>query len=65
MFSGSAVDNEGELTLIYTGHNYIDKERDIFFQNQNIAVSKDGITFEKVETNPVIAEPPADSSHHF
>ncbi|RBN37702.1 sucrose-6-phosphate hydrolase, partial [Priestia megaterium] len=37
-FSGSAVDNEGELTLIYTGHNYIDKELDTFFQNQNIAV---------------------------
>ncbi len=64
-FSGSAVDNQGELTLIYTGHNYIDKELDTFFQNQNIAVSKDGITFEKVEVNPVIAEPPADSSHHF
>ncbi|MFT8322505.1 MAG: glycoside hydrolase family 32 protein [Bacillus sp. (in: firmicutes)] len=64
-FSGSAVDNNGELTLIYTGHHYTDKEKDIFFQNQNIAVSKDGISFEKVGENPVIAEPPADSSHHF
>ncbi|MED4226975.1 glycoside hydrolase family 32 protein [Neobacillus cucumis] len=64
-FSGSAVDNNGELTLIYTGHHYTDKEKNLFFQNQNIAVSKDGITFEKVGENPVIANPPADSSHHF
>lgn len=64
-FSGSAVDNNGELTLIYTGHHYIDKEKNIFFENQNIAVSKDGINFEKVEENPVIAQPPADSIHHF
>lgn len=64
-FSGSAVNNNGELTLIYTGHNYIDKEADTFFQNQNIAVSTDGIHFEKYEQNPVIAEPPSDSQHHF
>lgn len=64
-FSGSAVDNNGELTLIYTGHHYINKEQDLFYQNQNIAVSRDGITFEKVGENPVIAEPPADSAHHF
>jgi beta-fructofuranosidase len=64
-FSGSAVDNNGELTLIYTGHHYTDKKQDLFFQNQNIAVSRDGITFEKVGENPVIAEPPKDSAHHF
>ncbi|OLP66250.1 Sucrose-6-phosphate hydrolase [Bacillus pumilus] len=64
-FSGSAVDNNGELTLIYTGHHYTDKEKDLFYQNQNIAVSTDGTTFEKVGENPVIAEPPADSSRHF
>lgn len=64
-FSGSAVDNNGELTLIYTGHNYIDKEKDIFYETQNIAVSRDGITFEKYKNNPVIAEPPKDSIHHF
>jgi beta-fructofuranosidase len=64
-FSGSAVDNNGELTLIYTGHHYTDKKQDLFFQNQNIAVSRDGITFEKVGENPVIAEPPSDSAHHF
>lgn len=64
-FSGSAVDNDGELTLIYTGHHYTDKEKDIFYQNQNIAVSTDGVTFEKVGENPVIAAPPEDSTHHF
>ncbi|MFS0637926.1 glycoside hydrolase family 32 protein [Mesobacillus foraminis] len=64
-FSGSAVDNDGELTLIYTGHHYTEKEKDLFTQNQNIAVSQDGITFEKAGENPVIAEPPADSAHHF
>ncbi|MFP7737244.1 glycoside hydrolase family 32 protein [Priestia aryabhattai] len=64
-FSGSAVDNNGELTLIYTGHHYTDKEKDLFYQNQNIAVSTDGTTFEKVGENPVIAQPPADSAHHF
>lgn len=31
-FSGSAVDNNGELTLIYTGHHYIDKERIYFIK---------------------------------
>lgn len=64
-FSGSAVDNDGELTLIYTGHHYIDKEKDIFYQNQNIATSGDGITFEKSKQNPVISAPPSDSGHHF
>lgn len=64
-FSGSAVDNDGELTLIYTGHHYTDREKDLFFQNQNVAISKDGITFAKAGGNPVIANPPADSSHHF
>lgn len=64
-FSGSAVDNDGELTLIYTGHHYTDRAQDLFTQNQNIAVSRDGIHFDKCGVNPVIAEPPADSAHHF
>lgn len=64
-FSGSAVEYNGDLALIYTGHNMIDEEKDDFYQNQNIAVSKDGITFEKLKENPVIAEPPEDSSSHF
>lgn len=55
-FSGSAVDNNGELTLIYTGHHYIDQPNNIFFQNQNVAVSTDGIHFTKLGQNPVIAD---------
>lgn len=64
-FSGSAVNNNGEFVLIYTGHNYIDKKADTFYQTQNIAISTDGLNFEKFENNPVIAEPPSDSIHHF
>ncbi|MED1737984.1 glycoside hydrolase family 32 protein [Bacillus swezeyi] len=64
-FSGSAVDDHGTLVLIYTGHNVIDQEKDLFYQNQNIAVSQDGIVFEKLQQNPVIAELPEDSARHF
>lgn len=64
-FSGSAVDDNGQLTLIYTGHIYIDKKADTFYQTQNIAISQDGVNFTKVVENAVIPEPPADSSHHF
>ncbi len=64
-FSGSAVDDDGVLTLVYTGHHYTDREKDLFTQNQNIAFSRDGIHFHKYEANPVIVEPPADSAHHF
>lgn len=60
-FSGSAVDNNGELTLIYTGHNDHAKPKEV----QCIATSTDGITFKKYEGNPVIAHPPADGSPDF
>lgn len=64
-FSGSAVDDHGRLALIYTGHNIIDQEKDLFYQTQNIAVSQDGTVFEKLQENPVITEPPEDSARHF
>ena len=54
-FSGSAVDDRGVLTLIYTGHT---KEA----ETQCVAVSKDGLNFEKLAANPVIATLP-DGSH--
>lgn len=63
-FSGSAVDNDGELTLIYTGHVHGSTEV-AFRQSQNIATSRDGVTFTKDAANPVIPEPPADSTRHF
>lgn len=53
-WSGSAVDDNGVLTLIYTGHVEDNKIK----ETQCIARSEDGIHFEKYEGNPVIAEPP-------
>lgn len=65
-FSGSAIVKNDKLYLIYTGHHYYDDgDPDHFWENQNIAVSEDGITFEKYDNNPIIASPPEDSTHHF
>ncbi|SEK02377.1 glycoside hydrolase family 32 protein [Paenibacillus polymyxa] len=54
-FSGSAVEQDGKLVLMYTGHVVTgpDKDQD-YKQSQGIAVSEDGVTFEKWEGNPVI-----------
>ncbi len=54
-FSGSAIEHEGNLYLMYTGHliQGPDKDRD-YSQNQNLAVSKDGIDFQKYADNPVL-----------
>jgi beta-fructofuranosidase len=49
-FSGSAVDDAGVLSLVYTGHG----ERQV----QCLATSRDGRSFEKHPGNPVIAAPP-------
>ncbi|EOT45099.1 MULTISPECIES: glycoside hydrolase family 32 protein [Enterococcus] len=54
-FSGSAIECEGRLYLLYTAStNYGDG----FVQNQCMAYSDDGIHFVKSEKNPVIAAPP-------
>lgn len=61
-FSGSAVDDHGVLTLIYTATtNYGEG----FVQSQCIATSEDGIHFEKYAGNPVIPEPPVCGSKDF
>lgn len=62
-YSGSAVNNHGELTLIYTG-NVKDKEgnRETY---QCLATSKDGIGFKKYENNPVIQKQPEGYTSHF
>lgn len=50
-FSGSAVDDGGVLSLVYTGHG----ERQV----QCLATSRDGRRFEKHAGNPVLGGPPA------
>lgn len=61
-FSGSAVDDNGVLSLIYTGHIWLDgpgNDRAIR-QVQCLATSKDGIHFEK---QGVILNPPPGIMH--
>ncbi|MFE8702447.1 glycoside hydrolase family 32 protein [Cytobacillus sp. FJAT-54145] len=64
-FSGSAVDDNGILTLVYTGNIFIDREKDDVDECQCIATSADGIHFEKFINNPVIEEHPEEGSGHF
>ncbi|WP_077622426.1 glycoside hydrolase family 32 protein [Sediminibacillus massiliensis] len=54
-FSGTAIEKDGKMYLMYTGHIMGEKDEDIR-QVQCIAVSSDGINFEKAEQNPVITE---------
>lgn len=61
-FSGSAVDDHGTLTLIYTGNVNAEPKAN---QVQCIATSADGIKFDKYTGNPVIPHPPADGSADF
>jgi len=65
-FSGSAIVKDDTLYLFYTGHHYYgDNDPEHFWQNQNMAYSKDGVNFTKYEHNPVIASEPEDNTHHF
>ena len=63
-WSGSAVDDHGTLTLVYSGNVGAEFD-DGKGQRQCIAFSKDGIRFEKYEGNPVIAGIPPEGSHDF
>jgi len=64
-FSGSAIEKDGKLFLMYTGNEFTgaDKGKD-YKQVQCIAYSEDGIEFKKIDQNPVIdgALIPPDSS---
>ncbi|MGG5254668.1 glycoside hydrolase family 32 protein [Neobacillus sp. SM06] len=59
-FSGSAIEKDGKLYLIYTGHidpNIgFDRDESEIIQRQCVAYSKDGVHFEKYRLNPVIGE---------
>jgi beta-fructofuranosidase len=61
-FSGTAVENSGNLTVVYTGNVLLNKKKT---QVQCVAVSEDGITFKKYDKNPVIAEVPPEGSADF
>jgi beta-fructofuranosidase len=61
-FSGSAVDNRGVLTLIYTGRVYRNGE---YLETVCLAESADGVHFEKHRANPVISRPPETGSRDF
>lgn len=52
-WSGGAIVKDGKLFLMYTGNSCVDQ---IITQTQNLAVSSDGIHFEKYENNPVICD---------
>ncbi len=54
VFSGSAIEKDGKLYLMYTGH--IINEAGEIRETQNIAISEDGIKFEKYKNNPVLDE---------
>lgn len=56
-FSGSALEKDGALYLMYTS---VSKEQG---QTQSIAVSRDGAAFEKYAENPVIRESPLDPAN--
>ncbi|GGN96215.1 glycoside hydrolase family 32 protein [Saccharibacillus kuerlensis] len=65
-FSGSAVVKDDQLWLMYTGNRWTgpDRENDLL-QVQALAVSDDGIHFEKFVGNPVIDKAPEGDIHPF
>lgn len=60
-FSGSAISLGNELVLMYTGNVDGRKPK----QTQNIAISSDGINFDKFQENPVITGFPSEATEDF
>lgn len=56
-FSGSAIDNDGIMALMYTGHEASD-EPPFYKESQYLAFSIDGIDFHKYKGNPVLMPAP-------
>ena len=63
-FSGTAIVKDGILYLFYASIFIKEGETDVT-QTISVAYSKDGITFEKYEKNPIISEYPKDGSPDF
>ena len=61
-FSGSAIEHDGKLFLMYTG---VTNDGNGFEQTQCIAYSEDGIHFEKYAGNPVVTAPKGVSPELF
>ncbi|TAL35208.1 MAG: glycoside hydrolase family 32 protein [Spirochaetes bacterium] len=65
IFTGSAVDDNGVLTLVYTDHRDTRYCVDRIMQSQSVASSDDGIVFKKFADNPVIASRPDGCAEDF
>lgn len=53
-FSGSAIEKDDDLYLMYTGHVKHEENSKGYLQTQCLALSKDGLNFVKSNANPVI-----------
>ena len=59
-FSGSAIEKDGKMYLFYTSVSHA------LGQTQSLAISEDGITFNKYEQNPIIRNfPEKDATRDF
>ncbi|RWZ51377.1 glycoside hydrolase family 32 protein [Halobacillus fulvus] len=65
-FSGSAMEIDDELVVMYTGNVWTGEDHDQDLkQVQCIATSRDGVHFEKATDNPVIEEAPEGDIHPY
>lgn len=65
-FSGSAIEKDGKLYLLYTGNVWTGSDwTQELLQVQCAAVSEDGITFTKLEQNPLIEKAPEGNIHPY